>query len=397
MSIKNKIQLSNGAVVRKEHLVSRIGFYLIMMILLFSMSCDLTITPPSSMRFSVAITVLDTTVSGADSLVAGANVVMQSITYGDYYDAETNAMGIAYFSNLLPDRYNILASGNRVSISEIVIINGQLQDTSLYIEENDTLDLKIITQTSRSSALLISEIYYSGAIPNPVPQYFHDQFLEIYNNSTTTLYLDSLIIADVDYGFYDDSLIHAVHAYMFPGDGNDYPIGPGELIVIAQDAIDHSPAPIRSVNLLDADFEYYLPDKGDVNNVNVTDMLQIHHKYGIDFLYSVFNCALVLMQVKDPYELGYDEFNKILLPKSGVIDGVDYRDNLAEVDHKRLDPSIDGGLTGGIPSYTTQSIERRIDRIENGQVVLMDNNNSSLDFHILSFPTPGYFGSEGEE
>ncbi len=375
-------------------LISLSVFFLI---LLVALSCTLDITPPTSMRFSAQVTIIDTTAEGMDSLVSGANVTMQSITYGDIHEAQTNSLGIVLFHNLLPDRYNILASGNRVDLTEIIIINGQLQDTSLFIENNDTLDLSIIAQTSRTSALVISEIYYTGAIANPVPQYFHDQFTEIYNNSSQTIYLDSLLIADVEYGFADDSVIHAVHAYMFPGDGDDYPIEPGQLIVVAQDAIDHSPYPINSVNLLDADFEYYVADKGDVDNNSVTNMIQIHHKYGIDFLYSVFNNAVLLMDVKEPFKLGYDEFNCILLPKQSVVDGIEYRDNVAEFNMKRVDESIDGGLTGGIPAYSSQSVERYIDRYEEGRMILMDNNNSSLDFHVLKPPTPGWIQEEVAE
>lgn len=361
------------------------------------LNCGMEITAPASMRFSAEITVLDTSAAGSDSRVRGADVVMQSITYGDRYEAETNTEGVARFSGLIPDRYNILASGKRVSLTEVVIINGQLQDTSLYIPDNDTLQLEVNVQTSRSSALLISEIYYSGAVPDPVPQYFHDQFLEIYNNSNETLYLDSLIIADADYGYIDDTLLHSIHAYMFPGDGDDYPIGPGEFIVIAQDAVDHSRPPINSLNLLDADFEYYVADKGDVDNPGVPDMVQIQHKYGIDFLYSVFTDALVILKTGDPYRYGYDAHECLLLPKSGVIDGVDYRDNTSETDHKRLDPGIDGGLTGGIPSYSSKSIERKVEAIEEARIVFMDNNNSSLDFHILNTPTPGFCETEVSE
>ncbi|RKY53904.1 MAG: hypothetical protein DRP93_05840, partial [Candidatus Neomarinimicrobiota bacterium] len=171
---------------------------------MIAISCTLNITPPASMRFSAQVTIIDTTAEGLDSLVSGASVTMQSITYGDIREAKTNSLGIAIFNNLLPDRYNILASGNRVNLTDIIIINGQLQDTSLFIENNDTLNLSIIAQTSRTSALVISEIYYSGAIPNPIPQYFHDQFTEIYNNSSATIYLDSLLIADVEYGFATD-------------------------------------------------------------------------------------------------------------------------------------------------------------------------------------------------
>lgn len=369
----------------------------VLIAVIFVTNCSMEINAPASMRFPAEIAVIDTSLHDADSLVTGADVVMQSVSYGDRYESVTNSRGVAVFNGLIPDSYNIMATGKRVDLSGITNINGQLQDTSLYIEEDDTLRLKVNVRTSRSSALLISEIYYCGAVPDPVPQYFHDQFLEIYNNSNATLYLDSLIIADAEYGYYDDSLLHAIHAYMFPGDGDDYPIGPGEFIVIAQDAIDHSQPPIGSVNLLNADFEYYLPDKGDVNNPDVTNMIQVHHKYGIDFLYSVFSDALVILQVDNPYKYGYDEHECLLLPKSGVIDGVDYRDDPSETDRKRLDPGIDGGLTGGVPSYSSQSVERKVESLENGRIIFMDNNNSTLDFHILSTPTPGFCNTEVSE
>lgn len=358
-------------------------------ILLIPNSCKLDINEPTSMRFSLELTVIDTSENNNDSLVASANIILQSITFGDQFEATSNEEGKAIFHNLLPDSYNILATGNRVEGTEIILINGQVQDTSLYIENNGTLNLKVIAQTSKSSALLLSEIYYSGA-KTIIPSYYHDQFTEIYNNSNQVIYLDSLLMADLEYGYIDDSLLHCSHAYMFPGTGMDYPIHPGEIIIIAQDAIDHSPYPINSVNLLDADFEYYLADKGDVDNPYVNDMIPIHSKYGNDFLYSVFNNALVIMDVKDPFEYGYDGFNRILLPKSKVIDGVEYRDNTSELYMKRTDASIDGGLTGGIPSYSTQSVERYVDRYEDGRIILTDNNNSSLDFHVNNPPTPGY-------
>ncbi len=369
--------------------------YIILFILIIALSCALVVTPPDSMRFSVELTLIDTTATGGDTLVNEGRVILQSITYGDKFEGISNAEGKVLFENLLPDSYNILATANRVSGTDIILINGQLQDTSLYVAENDTISLKLITQTSISSALLISEIYYSGA-KTVVPQYFHDQFTEIYNNSSETLYLDSLIIANAEYGFIDDSLIHSNHAYMFPGTGNDFPIHPGELIIIAQDAIDHSPYPINSLNLLDADFEYYRSDIGDVDNPNVTDMIKLHSKYNNDFLYSVFNNVILLLKVEKPYEYGYDKFERILLPKKGVIDGVEYRDNLSELDHKRIDGSIDGGLTGGIASYSTQSVERNIDRYEEGRIILMDNNNSSLDFHVNKPPTPGVIEEASE-
>jgi hypothetical protein len=357
-------------------------------------ACTLPVDPPDSMRFSAGISVLDTTASGAERTVEGAQVILQSITYGDRYEAVSDSSGIALFSDLLPDRYNILATGRRISGLDYLIFNGQLQDTALYAGANDTLRLELPTHISKTSALLISEIYYTGAIPNPVPQYFHDQFLELYNNSDQTLYLDSLIIADLDGGFIDDSLLHCVHAYMFPGSGTDYPIGPGEFMVIAQDAIDHSLPPINSVNLENADFEYYVSDKGDVDNPHVTNMIQIHHKYGVDFLYSVFNNALVVLKTDDPYRYGYDGFERLLIPKRDVIDGVEYRANTSQVNTKYLDSGIDGGMTGDIPSYSNKSVERRIESLIDDRIIFMDNNNSSIDFIVLEIPTPGFCNQE---
>jgi hypothetical protein len=119
-------------------------------------------------------------------------------------------------------------------------------------------------------------------------------------------------------------------------------------------------------------------------------MIQIHHKYGIDFLYSVFNDALVLMKVEDPYKYGYDDFERLLLPITGVIDGVDYRENVSLMDKKRLSPSIDSGLTGGVPSYSGTSVGRVVDKTtDDGRVILKDTNNSSFDFSICKSRTPG--------
>ncbi|MBL7067953.1 MAG: DUF4876 domain-containing protein [Candidatus Marinimicrobia bacterium] len=273
--------------------------------------------------------------------------------------------------------------------------------TNLWIYSNDPnnsqvgipISVNIVEQGTLVEGLLISEIYYNGPssqTPNFIPYYFHDQFIEIYNNSEFTIYLDSLIIADVDSGHIDEDYIYSIHAYMFPGSGMDYPLSPGDFVVVAQDAIDHTNMVPGSVNLSQADFEYYVVDKIDVDNPDVTNMVTIHHKYGIDFLYSVINDALVILKVDDPYAVGYSEYDCLKFPKSTVIDGVDYRDNLEEVEFKRLDSSIDAGLTGGFDSYQGKSVQRYIDSHEGDRAILMDNNNSTIDFQVLNYPTPGY-------
>lgn len=371
----------------------------IIIVILFFLSCTETVSPPDSMRVDLVITVVDTsafTQTLTDStLVDSAQVFVNSLSYGHYFFKLTDSLGRAVFHQVLPDVYSISVT-KRLSAAEVEqvvgspnerALNGQLQGLEVSGVAFDTI---VYVTPVALGELLISEIYYNGSPADPIPYYFHDQFLELYNNSQDTIYLDSLIIADVSYGHTDEDVIHAVHAYMFPGSGSDHPLEPGEFVVVAQDAIDHSIRNLSSIDLRKADFEYYVKDKGDVDNQEVPNMIMLQHKYGIDFLYSVFNCALVILRVADPYEYGYDNFDELLLPKSAILDGVDYRDNLTEIDHKRLDITIDAGLTGGFDAYSGKSVERRIDFFRDGLPVLMDNNNSSIDFQVLISPAPGY-------
>jgi len=366
---------------------------------LFIPSCTETVSPPDSMRLDLVITVVDTsafTQTLTDStLVDSAQVFVNSLSYGHYFSKLSDSLGQAVFPQVLPDIYSVSVT-KRLSAAEVEqvvgspnerALNGQLQGLEVSGVVFDTV---VYVTPVALGELLISEIYYNGSPADPIPYYFHDQFLELYNNSQSTIYLDSLIIADVSFGHTDEDVIHAVHAYMFPGSGSDHPLEPGDFVIVAQDATNHSLANLSSIDLSGADFEYYVKDKGDVDNQEVPNMIMLQHKYGIDFLYSVFNCALVILRVDDPYEYGYDNFDELLLPKSAILDGVDYRDNLTELDHKRLDITIDAGLTGGFDAYSGKSVERRIDFYRAGLPILMDNNNSSIDFQVLHSPAPGY-------
>ncbi|BFN38311.1 DUF4876 domain-containing protein [Fidelibacter multiformis] len=373
---------------------------LLSILFLFTWACVDVPEAPNSAHFNLKIQLQDTTVfsTGSFNSTEGATVTLLSLTDGNKLTTVTDSLGTASFSAVLPDRYSISVSRplkteeiwEVLNRNEMWTLNGDSSNVILFAEPGETLTVTVPLSRSRSGSLVISEIYYSGSKPDPIPNYFHDQFLEIYNNSETTQYLDSLIICDTDYGFAEDSYLHAIHAYMFPGTGTDYPLEPGEAVVIAQDAINHAQYNKSSIDLTDADFEYYVKDQGDVNNTDAVDMIQIHHKYGIDFLYSVFNDAILLVKVKDPYKHGYDNFERLLIPVTSVIDGVDYRENTSLMDKKRLSAAIDAGLAGGMPAYTTQSVSRIVDTVAvDGRVILKDSNNSSFDFITSQELTPG--------
>lgn len=380
--------------------------YILLIIVIFigANSCTESVSPPDSMRLDYCVTVLDT--SGfteqltGDIHVPGARIFANSLSYRNLYEDSTDSSGNAHLLDILPDQYNFSIT-KRLKPEEVFqitgqsferVLNGQMQNVN--IKSSDTVEIYIHPVTL--GKLVFSEIYYNGSPATPVPFYFHDQFTELYNNSDQTIYLDSLIIADADFGYADGDFIHSIHAYMIPGNGHDYPLEPGEIMLIAQDATNHTATNDSSVDLSDADFEYFAPDHGDVD-YDAKNMKQLHHKYGIDFLYSVMNDALVILKVDDPYKYGYDDHDCIKFPKSAVLDAIEYRDDLSETKYKRLDPSLDAGLTGGLENYQGLSVQRKIDRVVDGRIILMDNNNSSIDFEVLDDPTPGYITEDSEQ
>lgn len=375
--------------------------------LFFITACQESISTSDTAQFTAKIFVADTSkitrAINQDSTAIGvktALVELSSVSYGLQSNIFTGNDGVARFADCIPDYYNCLAQKyyprdtvfKYLGLNQDITLVGSLPAQTLY-KDHDSL--QIIVTPVISSDLLLSEVYYNGA-PPPPPYYFHDQFTEIYNNSLEIKYLDNYAIGDVVYGYRDDpSYLHCAHLYKFPGSGKDYPIYPGELIIVAQDAINHLEFNENSLDLTIADFEYYNPLSSDINNPDVPDMVQIYHKYGHDFLYSVMNDAIVLFELQPQDTIWqFDSFEYIMVPGERAVDGVEYREELTEFEYKHLPDIIDAGITGGIPMYKRKSIARKVLKEVNGQIILKDNNNSSIDFIVLDQPTPKHIEFE---
>ncbi|GAB4331160.1 MAG: DUF4876 domain-containing protein [Calditrichia bacterium] len=382
-------------------LLKKDRFLLILMVglpLLGLLSCRHSIDPEASIRFDVAVQVVDSsyitrTIFGQEA-VPGARVTLQDIRTRTRYSAKTGPNGVAVIKNLLPEIYNCEIQREYpadtvlqyLSLDQSLYLTGSLSSLEITSPADSfSVNVKAVS----SVPFLISEIFYNGS-PPPPPLYFHDQFTEIYNNSTDTMYLDSYAIADIDYGYRDDpDYVYCIHLYKFPGNGQDYPVAPGEAVVIAQDAEDHTIKNANSLNLSGADFEYYNHLSSDIDNPFVPNMIQIHHKYGFDFLYSVMNDAIVLLHFSEEDTLEYGPFNLLKVPKNWVVDGVEYKEDIGNLEYKRLSDDIDAGLCGGMPAYQGKSVARKVFKTVNGQKILMDHNNSFIDFETMNTPTPG--------
>lgn len=213
-------------------------------------------------------------VEGADSLVTDSAgvVVIRDLRRGIFRVSASRRLEPEQVAEIR-DRWptiRAVGGGTRTSPGDTV---------TLWVQANDT------------GSLVISE---AGFLNPPISLqgggYDFGGFVELYNNSGHTIYLDGKIIGEPyskdfetnvttcadQLAFQNDSTgLWTRYMQAFPGSGRDHPLLPGETVVIATDAVDH-----REVNselwidLRDADFEFW-GGAGDVDNPSVPNMEQV--------------------------------------------------------------------------------------------------------------------------
>ena len=139
---------------------------------------------------------------------------------------------------------------------------------------------RVEVPASRRKSLVISEWAFN------VHGYQYGGFLELYNNADTTVYLDGILVARgfelaYDYPNFpcaqyasvtnDPAGVWTRMIQKFPGTGRDYPLPPGQTIVVATDAIDHREVHREGVDLRSAHFEFI--GQPDVDNPAVPNMI----------------------------------------------------------------------------------------------------------------------------
>jgi hypothetical protein len=268
-------------------------------------------------------------------------------TNGTVKEAQTDASGVASFASITPGTYTITASlsipkatytqVSGINVEEDVVFNGNITSQQV-IQLQSAITIPLVT--GRIGNWVFKQVYYAGSNTSTGAA-FRDQFLEVYNNSTETLYADSLCIALVigvnntaanypAHGYlpsnqYDwtkavgitsananTNFVYVKSAFMIPGTGKQFPVEPGKSIIIAQTAQNHTAPyttnngtvqtitnPALTVNLANADFETYLVDykkaeatdpatftpyRWDVDNPAITNMKVIYLSTGSDLL-----------------------------------------------------------------------------------------------------------------
>lgn len=151
-----------------------------------------------------------------------------------------------------------------------------------------TAALDFILAASRRGSLVISEWSFTVKYAVGLGDYSGGVYLEVYNNSDSTIYLDGIVFGSGfvlanDYPPYpcsmfealrtDPSAIWSLFHYAFPGNRRDTPLAPGKVAVVAVGAIDHSAFWPGLQDLRGADFELALGTNAD--NPTVPNMVDL--------------------------------------------------------------------------------------------------------------------------
>ncbi len=323
------------------------------------------------------------TPDGESEMLTVSNAEVQATSEYGTFTSKTDEVGRAEFKNLPTSTY-IVSARSVHPLDSLILLVGSMENISV-LSGNQYVDTLTVLPMPQSG-IMINEIYTAGPVNDIF--YVFDQFIEIYNASNETKYLDGIWImrlsrieGDIypgEDGYNDGQVQGVTYAFAFPGRPGErnHPIEPGQFMVLASTAVDHTQFVAGSYDLSNADWEFYNQysavaiDNPDVPNI--TNMLP--HRTS-RFLLALTNDRVIMATGEDTVWVDGIRIDTI-------IDGVEYQSNPPPRNRKTLDPRVDRGYVLSPPRYSGMSMQRRLPGF--------DTNDSRVDFEILPRATPGY-------
>ena len=311
---------------------NRIALFLTMAIAALFAACSESDAPEVSSA-SVKVNVkIDKTFEKAKAQKVA--ITLRNTNTGKETAYETTINGTVQLPNLPVDMYDITATYtlpaseyNEITgekSTEDVLISAASVGLQLRPNEETAINLELL-RASTTDDFVLKTIYYAGS-DNKKAAGEDDRFIEIYNNSSRTLYADSLCLALTTmnrYGFLADGKPHpykdkniyttpsgtfdwsksegmadveganSKYVYgdvviMVPGSGKDYPIKPGESFIIAPFAQNYKQPfttslgkqvtpewPDSTLDLSKAEFDVVYPGYEELDNKSAVNMVLI--------------------------------------------------------------------------------------------------------------------------
>jgi len=308
-----------------------------------------------------------------------------------------------------------------------------LNDTSHHVSayrQSITIEAEgddVILQAYENIAnddFIIQEIFFTGTLQASGNQYYGDDYVKLYNNTDHVLYadgitfLESKFVTTMKFDYTPDIMNDAMTVqalYTIPGSGTDYPVQPGESLLLADTGIDHRVANPNSFDLSGADWEWYdvstKPAHLDIDGPLVPN-LDKWYCYTLSFfiLHNRGFRAWAIARIpidKEEYLANYRyKYNYVIVvpagtypmsqtaykvPNEWIVDAVNCSVE-ADREWNVTSPALDRGWTycGTMDHDKTRyfhSVRRKFLYMKDGRAVFKDTNNSSEDFNGYVIPS----------
>ena len=328
--------------------------------------------------------------------------------------------------NLKPGLYDV----SYEALLEITDENGNVSSKNIQAftqgveisADNSTINLVTYVFVPTDD-FIISEVFFAGTLRPTGNQYYGDDYVKIYNNTDHVLYADGLTFLESKftttqkYNYRPNVMASAftVQAiYTIPGSGTDYPVQPGEELLICDTGIDHRVANENSFDLSHAHFEWFdvstSPSHLDIDSPTVPN-LDKWYCYTLSFflLHNRGFKAWALARIpvdKEEYLANYlYRYNYEIIVEAGtypmsqqaykmpnewIVEAVncsveaEYDWNVKHSSRDRDCPYC--GTMDHDKTRYFHSVRRKMLYLKDGRPVLKDTNNSSDDFnsHVIA-------------
>ncbi|MBQ1746364.1 MAG: DUF4876 domain-containing protein, partial [Muribaculaceae bacterium] len=236
------------------------------------------VIPTSMVTLEIPANLENTVLSNAVATLTNVQTNQVTTIEGAKFVKDGNGYKIMC-NDLQAGTYNVVITGHLDFTLNGVAGQKDFEVTSENVTLSETShDLKMVVSTfTAQGGFVISEIFFTGTTTTEGRSYSGDQYIIITNNSDVTLYADSIAVLESafltttkeDYTPDIMSTHFSVQAcYMIPGNGKSVPVEPGQSLKLAVNAINHTTEQPNSIDLSDADFEFY----DETSNPNFTDV-----------------------------------------------------------------------------------------------------------------------------